>query len=80
MPFGFNGYSIYMAGGSLGFNTDNGDVYGVSLTGMANRWVHITTTRGHSRRGYDGIPTHPMKIAGSHKNLLDDLTGALEGR
>jgi len=42
MPFGFDGYDIYVcAGGWLGFNTANGDLYGFPFRKYRNKWVHI---------------------------------------
>ncbi len=44
MPFGWSGYGLWLAGGpngSFGFNTGNGDLYGISASGLANRWVHV---------------------------------------
>jgi hypothetical protein len=45
MFFGFLGYDIYTAGGNIGFNTGNGDVYGISSStvgalGLENNWNH----------------------------------------
>src|SRR5262249_43535504 len=41
MPVSFNFYDLIFAGGSFGFNTANGDTYGISDAGLANRWVHV---------------------------------------
>ena len=45
MPFGFYEYDVFTFSGSLGFNTNNSDVYGISSTavtnlGIANNWTH----------------------------------------
>jgi hypothetical protein len=45
MFFGFLGYDIYTAGGNIGFNTGNSDVYGISSStvaalGLENNWNH----------------------------------------
>ena len=45
MPFGFYEYDVFTFSGSLGFNTNNSDVYGISNTtvtnlGIANNWTH----------------------------------------
>src|ERR1019366_5491825 len=42
MPFGFGGYDLWLANGHLGFNTLNSDLYGTSVSGLANRWVQVT--------------------------------------
>jgi len=41
MPFGFTSYDLYLVSGAFGFNHGCGDVWGVSSTGLANRWVHV---------------------------------------
>ncbi|MBI5360864.1 MAG: DUF2341 domain-containing protein [Planctomycetes bacterium] len=41
MPFGWNGYNLYLRNNFFGFNTANGDVYGISSTGLSNKWVHV---------------------------------------
>ena len=45
MPFGFYEYDVFTFSGSLGFNTNNSDVYGISSStvtnlGIANNWTH----------------------------------------
>lgn len=47
IPFGFFNYSMYLIGsGALGFNTGNGDVYGINPTTvdnvLANKWCQWT--------------------------------------
>lgn len=43
MPFAFSSnYDLYLSSGSFGFNTFNGDLWGVSSTGLANQWTHVT--------------------------------------
>ncbi|MFA5794029.1 MAG: DUF2341 domain-containing protein [Candidatus Brocadiia bacterium] len=41
MPFGWTDYYLYFAGGAFGFNTAEGNIYGISSAGLANRWVHV---------------------------------------
>ena len=42
MPFGFaEQYDLYLMQGSFGFNTGTSDIWGISSTGLANRWVHV---------------------------------------
>lgn len=41
MPIGWQHYDIYIAGGYIGFNTSNSDIYGTSSSGLANGWHHI---------------------------------------
>jgi len=45
MPLGFYEYDVFTFSGSLGFNTNNSDVYGISSStvtnlGIANNWTH----------------------------------------
>jgi hypothetical protein len=42
MPFGFETYDLYLANGAFGFNTGNGDIWGISSSGLANQWVQVT--------------------------------------
>ena len=60
MPIGWNTHDIWLVDGSIGFNTGNGDVYGISSAGLANGWHHISVefTNGSvtSNRMYvDGV-------------------------
>jgi len=41
MPIGWNLHDLYFAGGHFGFNTANGDIYGISASGLANGWHHV---------------------------------------
>src|SRR5262249_54802801 len=42
MPIGFRGYDLYLSGGSFGFNTAQGDIWGISSAGLANSWHFVT--------------------------------------
>lgn len=47
MFMGFTTYDVYTAGGHLGFNTGDGDVYGINLSkvnqlGLVGNWAHYT--------------------------------------
>ncbi|MDK8182636.1 LamG domain-containing protein [Paenibacillus sp. UMB4589-SE434] len=43
MPFTWNsGYNIWLNSGVLGFNTSNGDLYGVPVSNIENKWVLVT--------------------------------------
>ena len=42
MSFGWDLYDIYFHNGYFGFNTDNNDIYGISSSGFANTWRHLT--------------------------------------
>jgi len=41
MPIGWAKYDLIFLDGHFGFNTANADVYGMSSSGLANRWVHV---------------------------------------
>jgi MSHA biogenesis protein MshQ len=60
MPIGWNTHDIWIRDGSIGFNTGNGDLYGISSAGLANGWHHVTVefTNGSvtdNRMHIDGI-------------------------
>ena len=52
MPFSWSGatYDLYLASGTLGFNTGNGDVWGTPSAGLANHWVNVAALF------YNGLP------------------------
>ncbi|HTR59852.1 MAG TPA: Ig-like domain-containing protein [Casimicrobiaceae bacterium] len=41
MPLGWVTHGLVLSGGSLGFTTQNGDVFGIASTGFANKWHHV---------------------------------------
>ncbi len=41
MPFGFTSYDLYLTSGAFGFNHGCGDVWGISSSGMSNKWLHV---------------------------------------
>ena len=41
MPFGWTSYDLWFYGGSFGFNTAHGDIWGISSAGLANVWKHV---------------------------------------
>lgn len=41
MPIGWQQHDLWLTGGFFGFNTGNGDVYGINSTGLANSWHHV---------------------------------------
>ncbi|WP_340676982.1 LamG domain-containing protein [Paraglaciecola sp.] len=60
MPIGWSGHDIWIVGGSIGFNTGNSDVYGISSAGLANGWHHVAVefTNGSvtsNRMHIDGV-------------------------
>ncbi|MDF1527984.1 MAG: LamG domain-containing protein [Sedimenticola sp.] len=42
MPIGWSRHDLWLRGGNFGFNTANSDVYGISSSGLANGWHHVT--------------------------------------
>lgn len=41
MSWGSGKHDIFITGGRIGFNSYQGDSYGISTTGLANRWLHF---------------------------------------
>ncbi len=41
MPIGWRTHDLYLQGVGFGFNTGNGDVYGIPNAGLANTWKHV---------------------------------------
>ena len=42
MPMGWRLHDLWFYGGSFGFNTAAGDIYGISSAGLAGGWRHVT--------------------------------------
>ena len=61
MPVGFSNYDLYLEGGKIGFNTAQGDLYGVSATATAPTWVASTA------------PVAPAGSAVSFNGVSDQL-------
>jgi MSHA biogenesis protein MshQ len=60
MPLGWGLHDIWMVSGSMGFNTFNSDIYGISSAGLANGWHHVAVefTNGNvasNRMHIDGV-------------------------
>ena len=41
-PFELGGYRLWTPGTNFGFNTGNGDIYGIDGTPLINTWVHVS--------------------------------------
>ena len=41
MPVGFYAYDLWLSSGQFGFNSGNGDLYGISSAGLAGGWHHV---------------------------------------
>lgn len=66
MPVGFSNYDLWIADGGFGFNSNQGDVFGISSSGLANTWVYVSAVF------YNGAPsssTHKLYINGVLQNL-----------
>ncbi len=73
MPFGWNLHDLWITGGDFGFNTSNGDIYGISNIGLANGWHHIaavfTNEDVYSNRIYiDGVQKTLSQLRSSPNN------------
>ena len=72
MPFGWNGaYDLYFSGNYFGFNTGEGNVFGLYAPRLKNKWVHVAAVF------YNGAPsssTVKLYIDGSKQVLKDCLT------
>jgi len=44
MPFGFKSYDLYCYGSKFGFNTANGDLYGIDFRPYRKKWIHVVAT------------------------------------
>jgi len=61
MPFGFARYDLWFRAGSFGFNTSNGDIYGIASSGLANGWHHVAAVFANgnvtsNKLWIDGVP------------------------
>jgi len=71
MPFGWKEpYDLWFRSGCFGFNTGEGNVYGISSAGLANRWVHVVAMF------YNGVPSdkhNALYINGVKQNIFSCL-------
>ncbi len=70
MPFGMTAYDIWMVSGAMGFNTGQSNLFGISSSGLANRWVHVTAafhngSTSLNKIWIDGVPQTMSQIFGS---------------
>ncbi|GCL62215.1 LamG domain-containing protein [Pseudaquabacterium pictum] len=61
---GWNRYLVGMASNLIGFNTDNGDLYGTSASGLANGWHHVVAVFTNG-----GVTANRLYINGSLRSL-----------
>ena len=72
MPFGWgNAYDLYFSGNYFGFNTGQGNVYGLYAPQLKREWVHVAAVF------YNGVPsssTVKLYLDGSRQVLTDCLS------
>jgi hypothetical protein len=84
MPFGFTSYDLYLYGGHFGFNTANGDIWGINSNGLANTWNQVTAvfTNGDPRANkiyINGAEQSLSQQMGSTKSSVQVATQAKIG-
>jgi hypothetical protein len=84
VPFGFPNYDLEMSGGSIGFNTNSGDIWGTSSSGLANQWVYVTAVfnNGNPRSSllyFNGVQQTLSQVQGSSPNSIQAQSPAYIG-
>ena len=78
MPLSWVTEGLVFSGGSFGFTTLNGDVYGVSSAGLANTWHHVVAefTNGSitSNRLYIDNALQPLTQRSGSPNVANAVT------
>jgi hypothetical protein len=74
-PIELDGYRLWMPSGNIGFNTGNGDCYGIDAAGLSNKWVHVAAVF------YNGAYTNNSKlyINGAGQALTQRVGSASSG-
>ena len=75
MPIGWDTHDIWLNNGSMGFNTGNSDIYGISSAGLANGWHHVAVefTNG-------SVTNNKMYIDGVEQVLTQRLSSPNNSR
>ena len=73
MPVGWDRHDIWIFQNSMGFNTSQGDIYGIDASGLANRWVHVVAEFTNfditeNRLWIDGVEQTLTQRRGSPRN------------
>ena len=73
IPFGFDGYDVWFTRGYFGFNTNQGDIWGVKSDKFKNHWVFVTAifNNGDVRKNIlyvNGVKQAFSPISGSLSN------------
>jgi len=67
MPLGWSGvYDLWLRANCFGFNTGQGNVFGISSAGLENKWVHVVAVF------YNGVPSsenNALYIDGGKKDI-----------
>lgn len=78
MPFGWNNnYDILLRTGSIGINTANGNVLGVSSDGLEDKWVHIAMSFINGVPNEDNVE---MYVNGQKQDITDMRNPTLSAR
>lgn len=75
MPIGWNKHDLWFKDGSFGFNTWNGDLYGMSSSGLSNGWHHVAAifTNGH-------VTSNQLYIDGTLQTLSQQIGNTKNSR
>jgi flagellin-like hook-associated protein FlgL len=75
MPFGWNNaYDLYLSGGKFGFNTGQGNVYGISNnSNLKNTWVQVTAVFDN---GVPNSNNNALYLNGEKQQISDQWTAS----
>jgi len=84
MPFGFDQYALYFTSTYFGFNTNNGDLWGIDNTGLPNTLVYVTAEfyngAGTSSKLYiNGVPKTLAQKMGTTLSRTATASAKLSG-
>lgn len=82
MPIGWGYHDLWLVNGSFGFNTWSNDVYGISSSGLANSWHHVTVVFNNNdvqrnRMYIDGVRQTLSQRQGSPTNSRAVVSSSL---
>jgi hypothetical protein len=81
---GFPNYDLTFDSGGFGFNTNSGDVWGISESGLANKWVQVTAVfnNGNVKSNQlfiNGVQQSVSQMRGSSPSSIQVQTPAYIG-
>jgi uncharacterized delta-60 repeat protein len=87
VPFGFFNLNLWINGGRFGFNTSNGDIYGINgaaVSSLANRWVHVAAVYRNNdytqgKLYIDGVQQTLSQLLGTQDTTKGATTNAYIG-